>query len=1658
MPLQTNAYVFCADYSDMANCLFAIQATGDSGAFDGHTDILDLLGIFEQDVLKKLYNQTIWILGHLQGVSVTIDGQQAGDFERLDYSSTDFSVDFVDGEFEYWDFSGYDFNVGLIDERNSSYSSRFQTILNIFKLFCRYTPGLSSGDVQSLITTFIPVLDVFKQLREALAQAGLNPCSVSTDFSNNSLNLVLQAAGSPGTDGVPRGVHLRWLLTGDLGANHLPQGGYYNGLPDVIPTGYNKLDDYVTLSRTPYVNPVVTTLDFGTALPAIDYNTLTWTYVINVTYGSQKITNHIRVTFNDVSAYATISLDTDPTSDPFGFLKLYNGQLEISVDNKNAFSVAYDFRLNEGNSQAFLKIQAVSVFDTTGTASEVIGVQKTIMANSAEPVTGQFLGENIVRFRAQKSAEGYLQSISIETYADFANTRTIGDWVILGADFALSVTDEVVFDRLENSAYPIDDLWPLNTLGTRLKVANYQDQWLTPHEMGMPVKTGVQNYLEISQTDPRAVGQFTDPSMPDAPGIPVSYLDMMNMLMVDYHWARMMGMGHIDTSVNDLGAQQYVYQVTYVNRDGLNSQQNTTYQYLSLPTGLSDTRLPEKPVMRPVKYTLPADNGDRTIYDDNGYAVHGEERLVNIGRQLYPFEMAGSTFFNDLSQPSDFNNFDHPQSGTYGIEYRLNTVPNYAKPSITSTFLLSYPYYAYDADFPDTGVLEPVPVMDDQTSLYVHLETNDGIHAYAIYGINFLSRLSVLSDEVFTNDTEFPPHNTLTPPTGVGVQYIQQEDILLFTTQTEQDWLAGRAAQFPGQDTNFTRITFNRLDLIDLSYVRNIGGFDFSKVVKPTRSKVWFKTDQPLQVVGILTDIVPVGGSDTLLSLYTDDFVMLDGTSAAPFIASTDQARFIGSLLSTTEGQFPVVSISDNAGKPVFVVQKVAQTNAVDDPSNPGVYGAYQTYTYPAVGSRFTVTENLSEEGNWLPVAEDVQLIDFGDPMHPVLEITPGDGTNVRRLLVGGIYGSASVLQALDVDGNVMNGYYQITFTPDISLAPHPQNNLPFDPANPGANAPGTLHAPYVSWYNGQIRLPLADDPTTKKILDVIRISSTSPLQLYIYDGGYADDPVQTSVSSSDLLAGVNYHPGYKVYLYPEPPPDHAFNGPNILPSGAANDKKTMLALQETDLGPGRSGFVSWVSPPAVLLARKIVEPVQLPEPLNYGLKVRPDATTKAAFTFDNVILPDASGNARSPYGFMFYRTTAEDVLNALYLPATVTAIHQALSTLTVDNYATARYYELVNLIYDPANDGHFRVFDAQPAPYGFPVPDNTGPQTMTLPQKKASYQTAIHSTLLPLTAQPPVFSLLKTGLQTENKLPKLRDIDGNLLDINDPTFDPFPMVRKYTQSSVPSTSYVRVTDYTLNGSSRFLYFYGSAEITNQLIIGPLSLFTGPVTILHTLPADAPIVRFFNLGPPTTGSTSPVAVTFFLLPFDAEDPITKVRVYRTYTLDNAASLQTMETQTDIAVLTDTDTGIVTVDDFSDLPAVPYGEVIYYRLAFIRTIVNEREESEDVVGLGSAVVTVTLIDTVNPPPPALTYAAGSNELSWPVTANKGTYYLYQQNDRGNWQRIYGVTPPASATTVSYQLPAPLVLTGPDGNRIYYRFKVQAQNASGLLNLTDNELTI
>lgn len=1661
MLTENNTYAFCADYSSLSACLFAIQTAEENGSFANDELLIQLLNRFENDLLRKLYFRTIRLLGALYQVDGVPQTYLGGDFTNRDFILRDFNIGYLQtngpitdlsaylaGDFEDEDFTHLDFWVGFQDLENAGYASVFKTITNIFAELCSRSSEISNGEKWVLDAALLPFLDGFDELKAYLQNKGLNLCTDTEVINNNDAGVFLQASGSNGTTGVAEGLHLRWALSGELGENHIPKGSYYN---DKTAQGlFNRANDYVRIYRTTYLSPVLVTLDFEAKRPVINFGLKTWSYVLVNTIGALKITNRVKLIFEDAGLYNQLALTLDPQLYFYDFLKSYTGIIRVELVKKSGFRFSFGFGDNDG--AAVLKIEA-NCFAGTDSANAQV-VRKTF--NSATTIAPEILADNIQSIRLKKTPGSVLKSISFETYDDFLKSRNESDWQEVGSGFGLSLDDALVYERLENENYQIDNLWPQYNQGTRVRVSNYQQKWSVSAPGEPSLKDAVLTYLSLSENDSRALDTIKKADATEFDqGFQISYVDVLNLQASDYHMARMLGLGHIDTEVSEGDDLKYIYQLRYLNRREITDNSFLEHRYTTLPVSKSDERLPEKPRIAPVSYGLPnpkaAGNG---IFDVAGYTPLDRVRAVNITRIPYADEISLADFFSELSATVNENIFERPKAVAYGVEYRAQGQSSYQKPEIIQEKSLGKLFYAHDDDYPGLGVVETALVPDNEQSLYVHFERNQGVHFYAIYGVNWFSRASELSDEEATDATLFPKINTLVPPDNLTVQYLQKEETPVLTTSREQGWLAARENLFPGQDTALTRVTFNYTDIVDISPITDPNTSP-TDIVRANEVKALFNPVLPLQLAGQINRIEPVGNTGEQLMLYLGSYLQINGELINPQVSSQDLFRFTNSILSTAQGQFKIVELLGGPTGLRVLIEKNKSYDTVSDSTESDYYGTRTKYTSPEPGSRFTITENLSKAENWNPLSARINIYSFADAANPVLETYTDSEGNISRFWIGGI-NEPAIITPLFGQGNTEDiaGLYKISFDSSFTLPVHPQGTvLPYDPGNAQANAPENLHSPFVEWYKGTVRL-LTNGNEEKKTLEVLRIENTGILTLYVLDADYEQDPIIISSGTQDAVE-VNFHPGYRVYYFAEPA--GLFNAEHILPLGQENQRKTIFGLQVLDTRVNGSGFSSAVSIPGVLMSHRIVEPLKPDAPIITNQRVRADATGKASLTFDLKVNIGQGGNARKPFGFSFYRIAAEDVISSLYEQETVNEIYNELAKLTLDSFASQRFYELINLVFDENNPSSFNVFEALPNPYGFPVPDKaslveTGDD---LQVRREKYESAILANLLPLTQQVPIFSFLKTGFQTENLAPVIRDLDGNLLLENDPAFNPFPMVRKYIKPEAPNDIYIRFTDYFLDESSRDHYFYAATETTNELVNGDLSLFSGPVSIINTIKPDIPVLAGFRINPAINGEA--ITVDFSINPIASVDQVSKIRVYRSITLS------AIEHPVNIAPFFDVDVEVASLlgyqitDSFEDFFTIPYGDFLHYKFYAIRTIINEYGENEDIFSSGSTTINVKLIDTTNPTAPDIFYNQQDNLIWWPQTISNGNYYLYQQNTRGNWQRIFS-SPSAGNQPIEYELPENLSFEDEEGNRIYYRFKVQVENSSGLFNLEEKELTI
>jgi hypothetical protein len=782
-----------------------------------------------------------------------------------------------------------------------------------------------------------------------------------------------------------------------------------------------------------------------------------------------------------------------------------------------------------------------------------------------------------------------------------------------------------------------------------------------------------------------------------------------------------------------------------------------------------------------------------------------------------------------------------------------------------------------------------------------------------------------------------------------------------------------------------------------------------------------------------------------------------------------EQSRILTGNISANGG-YSVVSVKSSDGKTTIRVN-----NSIPDSPERFIVSYVKSIPLLSVNissSKVTVKGNIKEE--LLLTHSEVGYYADGDAF---------------IVSVGGIYASASVRAIpdtrvltdtlgepiLDIDGNEqseeipgsVSGVYEVIFD-TYQLNNHPDNA--------------------VEWYNGKIRIPVADaNSDVIKTLEVIQIkrgpniSETEPgailqpLTLLAYDPEFdtqlppASDPERLINSPLQVRANVlvNFHPGYRVYLTAESADAQiAFDQTTMMPGNGIKEKQTFISSRCIDT---YFNCASNIAQPTILLARKIFPPVQPYPPTGPVFATRPDFYGKSTYTFDleyNTTNPD-----RVPYAFVFYRSNSINVLSTLYKPSTLETLRDTLDNLSeLDQpYINDIWIDFMNV------ELQGNVFKQYPGGFRFPNPDNSNyvvpnndpklrvkpfaANGTTEPGSVLAYvKEAINLSFNPLTEKPVVYPYLVEGIQTRNKKPVIKDGNGEYLLPSDPTFDPFPMAVK-----IANTNKVRFTDYTLDGASNEVYFYYAMEMNEQLKLSDRSTIVGPVRLVNSIAADPPIVRKITtqLANPILGISSAVKIEVDKY-IDTEN-IKKLRVYRTYNNLDAQTVRNMKSAIEVEYNNEV---LELVDDFSDESFVPYGEILYYRVVGLREILNEDNQLEYVPSEPSKLLISNIVDVINPSAPELTYTFSvvedpiriyrSVQLNWTKTVHNGIYYIYKMTSSGNWTKVGELK--SNDNQLSFSYPEDLIKIDSDGNEIYHRFRVDVQNSSGLLNLETKELTI
>lgn len=1494
----------------------------------------------------------------------------------------------------------------------------------------------------------------------------------------------LQAAGSAGNDGSAEGIHLRWIFGGGLGEKHLPKGNYATTMYN-----FNKPDDFVRVYRTPYYR-AKTVLNFAATPYLVDDTNKVWLYRVG--------TKVFYVYFRNVVKYNNVRATNIPLQNPIAFINAYGGEI-IEVENKNELFFAAELRINLTGLNASIKTETLSVSENALAVPKTVSSRKTFIQSQLGNI--HLLSENgrSIRFRPNNCI---VPKINFEFYSDFirsANDRSAWQYI---DQFALTQIETVAFQRLEPGPQLIDGKWERFNDNEYVNTDNYKEKWSGPREpWDRNILGVVQAYIQLSDAsaNPRALEEV--PLESEDPGdddfIELSNLDLLNMAAYDYHIARMLGLGTLDLNSSVMSGKHVYVAQYYTKSDLQNGGGNQIVNLLSmtLPTSLNDERLP-LPInlreLRPGAFLGNESPNPVSLTDSNGYSHDGTSRYVTIYTLPQPDDETNKPFYFTTGE---FNYANYTNPVYAGIEYKKNNESAWQKPELPNDIRYQ--------NRPDPGLTAknetiPIVIPENQDPLFVHQQRVSGIHYYSSYGINWFSR-SFSSEIVLSINTVITPVNPLNPPSDIQPLLIREETpVRLLTSQAEQD----RFNNIPTNDDHtLIRISFEYHSAHELISYKIPDGVDVndpnvipadSTEIYADEIEIFFRKDVPGNISGKVISIDDDPSNNILSLIETGSYTESStGNILQPIIGIGQVPNYIGGVFIMGDQQFIIHEIILPTGGmtgPRFTVYKKEISAGIITNEIPPATAVNLQSPILIPDGLFMAVENMLNPISWgssNPLSFKVD-IGIGWNIHrELITIQNSDGTTEEHLeKTRGMWDMANteaINEPVDMqDGSVGSehrGLYKFTFSNSI-LPLHSQDNLL-------GNS--------VEWYKGVIRVHTISNPTgIRKVMKVVKIENigtANPVIVYAYDATFMTDSTFDHISTG--INNVNFYPGYKVYLYEDA--TYGLTYPNILPAPGEGIHYSVFGLRSHDI---QGNFYSKISPPQLMFAQEQVEALIPDLPLGALYATRPDFFGRSTYTLRTTY-------SHKPYGVLYYRSNDEALLNALYEKATVVIIRQNLKQFGANEEAflTNRWQNFLDFTLLGINTEYLSFplidpLDPQPS-YKFPNPDKQAlfiwangilqklqlpliteiPGTLKAGDPKIInfVKGAVYNAFVPLTEMPVIYQYIRSG----NYLPVskkqiLRNRNGNVLQPTDPEFDMAPMM-KITGGANYETIF---SDFTLDGTSDNIYFYGAKELSTQMKMSDFSPFLGPVKLVNTNAPEAPQIK--RIMPVLANEALGIfpSIQLELNAYPEVQHIKKVNIYRSFNKLDAQSVRSMQ----LIKIIDLDTaGIINdpvwqiSDDFNDLSEIPYNDGLFYRLTVSRKVeyddLNGNVITEYAPSQPSKITATLIVEASNPPAPILSYTSDAPDLQgnidnvtlfWDKVAYNAKYHIYKMNNSGNWVKIgelisngQQISVPLSNTDLlSNILPT---LDG-NGNNIYSHFKVVAENTSGMLSLEENILTI
>lgn len=1142
-----------------------------------------------------------------------------------------------------------------------------------------------------------------------------------------STYLQIAAAGSRGIDST-KGIHLRWILMGKLGENHLPKGDLFTGTNSSL--SFNKPNDFVKVYRAPYTK-VSQTVDLTQYPNVVDNKKALWIY---------KTTNPQRsvyVNFQNKTKYKTVKFSIDPLTNPTAFMQAYGNSL-IEIESKTDLFFAAELDFSSSSTSKNVKLETLSVAENKITASKRVSNRKSYSSTQLNN-TIRLVAENgrSIRFKANNCL---LNTIQFEFYSDFiTKANANGDWNLKG-NYALSTNDITVFEQLEPKLNAVHGKWLKFNDGEYVNIKNYRDKWNKPTDENditdENIKRIVSKYIDLSK---EADNPTAEKDIPFGDRIPInepkegeeqqyaenltkiSYLDLLNIAANDYHVARMLGLGCIDID-DEVLSGEYIYLTEYTSFGSLEEGiEGTEVQHLSMsiPTSINTERMPLPVQLSKIVpgLNVGSENNNAKITDPEGYSFDGKKRYVSLFMDDvmdYDISKDSTDFFNS-SLEYDGSAFTFPIY--LGVDHKTSAEPKWKNPELSHDI----EYKSVNQNLKESEY-ETVPVIIPESGKSIlnaiQEETGENTYIYQGYGINIFSRAT--SGRQISIKSNIKPANNLMPPSNINTLLVTKEKPLMFTSLSEQELLG----KITGRDKTLVRILFDYYsaqELLSYPIPKEISAdeaktnkesiFPDNKEILADHFRLYYKDGLPEVEYGQIESI-DNNSTNNLTSIVKirEYKIISSGQQVKIGLDDSNKVRFEGGILTIGDQNYVIQNVevvfkkdADNNNIFDYALIEVLKKEVTDKLHADGdaTIDSEQIQNIQIPESALcTLVQNMQTDSNWHQpqIGFKVEYPSGLNTIHrEIINHTSENGSDLQLQKTRGIWKNAVIERhfevsyemnadgtyKLDKDDNPIPlddkkhlGLYKIIF-PNFNLPQHPQ----FKSENQNS----------VEWSNGIVRLCTksamqegSSVPVKSrkefKVFKTENIGTTGDLVLYIDDpdfklGNYV---TQTMADNYDEIIGAKDGP-----LTEDDERSYDDNDVSQSVNYYPGYKVYLYAdpvsgITEENIQPRENESTHYSIFGISTHAKSGINyksKVSIPSPM-YAVKIekteKPEeitggslyATRPDFYNRSSYTFITKYSQKRKPYGLLHYRANDEDFLNILYKPLTVSTIREELNKL----------------------------------------------------------------------------------------------------------------------------------------------------------------------------------------------------------------------------------------------------------------------------------------------------------------------------------------------------------------------------------------------------------